>query len=81
MTADESPPAEDRRPTVVAFDGSPSARAAIAEAGGLFGSAPAVVVVGSRGRSGIKSALLGSVSNAVINHAERPALVVREPRP
>jgi nucleotide-binding universal stress UspA family protein len=36
----------------------------------------AVIVVGSRGRSGIKSALLGSVSTGVAHHCSRPVLVV-----
>lgn len=35
------------------------------------------VVVGSRGRSGLRSALLGSVSNGVVQHSGRPTLVVR----
>jgi nucleotide-binding universal stress UspA family protein len=34
------------------------------------------VVVGSRGRSGLRSALLGSVSNAVVHHCRRPVVVV-----
>lgn len=36
----------------------------------------ALVVVGSRGLSGVKSALLGSVSNAILHHCSRPVLVV-----
>lgn len=35
------------------------------------------IIVGSRGLSGIKSLLLGSVSHAVVHHADRPVLVVR----
>ena len=35
-----------------------------------------VIVVGSRGRSGVKSALLGSVSTGVVHHSSRPVLVV-----
>jgi nucleotide-binding universal stress UspA family protein len=37
----------------------------------------AAVVLGSRGMSGVKSLLLGSVSNGVIHNATRPTLVVR----
>ena len=37
-----------------------------------------LVVVGSRGRSGIRRALMGSVSDAVVRHAHCPVLVVRK---
>jgi nucleotide-binding universal stress UspA family protein len=38
------------------------------------------VVVGSRGLGGIKSRLLGSTSHGLLEHADRPILVVRAPR-
>jgi nucleotide-binding universal stress UspA family protein len=37
----------------------------------------ALVAVGSRGLSGIKSVLLGSISSAIVHHSPRPVLVVR----
>ncbi|MBI5103914.1 MAG: universal stress protein [Solirubrobacterales bacterium] len=37
---------------------------------------PRAVVVGSRGRSALRSAVLGGVSNAVVHHCRRPVLVV-----
>jgi nucleotide-binding universal stress UspA family protein len=36
-----------------------------------------LVVVGSRGQGGIRRALMGSVSDAVVRHAHCPVLVVR----
>lgn len=39
-----------------------------------------LVVVGSRGRSGIAAALLGSVSRHVVGHAACPVVVVKIPR-
>lgn len=39
-----------------------------------------LVVVGSRGRSGIAAALLGSVSKHVVDHAPCPVVVVKAPR-
>ena len=39
-----------------------------------------LVVVGSRGRSGIAAALLGSVSRHVVDHAPCPVVVVKAPK-
>ena len=39
----------------------------------------ATIVLGSRGLSGVRLMLLGSVSSAVVHHAERPTLVIRRP--
>jgi nucleotide-binding universal stress UspA family protein len=38
----------------------------------------AVVVVGSHGITGLRSHLLGSVSRKVIEHCDRPVLVIRD---
>ena len=37
----------------------------------------AAIVMGSRGLSGVKSVLMGSVSSGVVHHATRPVVVVR----
>lgn len=37
------------------------------------------IVMGSRGLTGLKSAFLGSVSSAVLHHADRPVVVVPSP--
>jgi nucleotide-binding universal stress UspA family protein len=39
----------------------------------------AAIVVGSRGSTGLRRALLGSVSSAIVHHADRPTLIVRQP--
>jgi nucleotide-binding universal stress UspA family protein len=38
-----------------------------------------VIALGTRGLSGVKSLLLGSVSHAVVHHADRAVLVVPDP--
>ena len=48
----------------------------LAEADELGASA---IVLGSRGLTGVKSLLLGSVSHAVLQHADRPVIVVPSP--
>lgn len=39
----------------------------------------ATIVVGSRGRSQIRSAVLGSVSHGLVNHSHRPVLIIPPP--
>jgi nucleotide-binding universal stress UspA family protein len=36
--------------------------------------------MGSRGLTGLRSLLLGSVSSAVVHHTARPTLVIPRPR-
>ncbi|HYZ81195.1 MAG TPA: universal stress protein [Solirubrobacteraceae bacterium] len=65
---DASPRAVGRRTTI--------ADAILDEADGLEAAA---ILVGSRGVDGIKSMVLGSVSHAVIQHADRMVIVVPSP--
>jgi nucleotide-binding universal stress UspA family protein len=53
-----------------------TAKAILAEADAIDASA---VVMGSRGLTGLKSLLLGSVSHAVLQHADRTVIVVPSP--
>lgn len=39
----------------------------------------ATIVMGSRGLTGLRPLLLGSVSSAIVHHADRPTLVIRQP--
>jgi len=39
----------------------------------------AMIVMGSRGLTGVRSRLLGSVSSAVVHHTDRPTLIFRQP--
>jgi len=39
----------------------------------------ATIVMGSRGLTGLRAMLLGSVSSGVVHHADRPTLIVRRP--
>lgn len=39
----------------------------------------ATIVMGSRGVTGLRAMFLGSVSNAIVHHADRPTLIVRQP--
>lgn len=52
------------------------ARAILAEADRIDAEA---IVLGTRGMTGLKSLLLGSVSHAVLQHADRPVIVVPSP--
>jgi nucleotide-binding universal stress UspA family protein len=40
-----------------------------------------LIVIGNRGRGGIRRALMGSVSDSVVRHAHCPVLVVRKEKP
>ena len=49
----------------------------IVEAGAAHNAS--AIVIGSRGLTGLRAMLLGSVSSAVVHHAGRPTLVIHRP--
>jgi len=59
-----------------ASQASTTARAILAEADAIGANA---IVMGSRGLTGVKSLLLGSVSHEVVQHADRAVVVVPSP--
>ena len=61
---------------LVCSQATTSARAILSEAQRLGATA---IVMGSRGLTGVKSLLLGSVSHEVIQHADRAVVVVPSP--
>jgi nucleotide-binding universal stress UspA family protein len=63
----------DARPSVVERSG-PVWETILQQAGNVQAD---VIVLGSRGLSGLQSVLLGSVSQRVLQQADRPVLVVR----
>ena len=58
-----------------AIESGAGAWRALAEVAGERGAA--VIVAGSRGRGGLASTILGSVSSGLVHNAETPALIVR----
>lgn len=58
----------------VAIEATPPVWKTIVETADLHDAS--AIVMGSRGLTGLRSMLLGSVSNAVVHHADRPTLVI-----
>jgi len=61
----------------IAIEATPPVWKAIVETADLHDVA--AIVMGSRGLTGLRSKLLGSVSNAVVHHTDRPTLVIHRP--
>jgi nucleotide-binding universal stress UspA family protein len=61
----------------VAIEATPPVWKTIVDTADLHNAA--VIVMGSRGLTGLRSKLLGSVSNAVMHNADRPTLVIHRP--
>jgi nucleotide-binding universal stress UspA family protein len=61
----------------IAIEATPPIWMTIVETADLHDAA--AIVMGSRGLTGLRSMLLGSVSNAVVHHTDRPTLVIHHP--
>jgi nucleotide-binding universal stress UspA family protein len=61
----------------IAIEATPPVWKTIVETADLHDAA--AIVMGSRGLTGLRSMLLGSVSNAVVHHTDRPTLVIHRP--
>jgi nucleotide-binding universal stress UspA family protein len=61
----------------IAIEATPPVWKTIVETADLHNAA--AIVIGSRGLTGLRSMLLGSVSNGVVHHADRPTLVIHRP--
>ena len=58
----------------IAIEATPPVWKTIVETADLHDAS--AIVMGSRGLTGLRSMLLGSVSNAVVHHTDRPTLVI-----
>jgi nucleotide-binding universal stress UspA family protein len=61
----------------IAIEATPPVWKTIVETADLHEAS--AIVMGSRGLTGLRSMLLGSVSNAVVHHTDRPTLVIHLP--
>jgi nucleotide-binding universal stress UspA family protein len=83
-TAEERAQEGAQRARQAGFSAQPLVRAqTTTTAGAILSEAEQLgagaILMGSRGLTGLKSLLLGSVSHAVIHHADRPVMVVPSP--
>ena len=78
---DAPPPPAGARTEVLGLPGASDDARAVADAlmRHAHDAGCAVIAVGSRGRSGLRGMLLGSVTTALLRHADRPVLVVPAP--
>jgi nucleotide-binding universal stress UspA family protein len=61
----------------IAIEATPPVWKTILETADLHDAS--AIVMGSRGLTGLRSMLLGSVSSAVVHHTDRPTLVIHHP--